>query len=555
MTQEENRRRINEALERQFPGVTEDEQNPTGMYMPDPRNYQPGYDMFAANNYYETHQPMRRRLWAEPTRTTEGTSDETLDGDITRWSEEEEDSYRAAVEDSENVEIIGTGEWAQSLYQDQIEEFSGYPLDDYSGTGWTLEEVENANDRGLTVPLSRQEAWLSGEIGPSNETYVVPTTRNFEDSRIDLFDHGPISRRDKSQEAPYEADIRNVKEWAKRHREEVDITKNEDTQWKERFNKLKDDVANTTVPLLAHGPPNTKTIREQLEHTQMHLEKLQAIWDNRPVTPRTAIKNAAVATSFARQYRSLNEVVNRSGNMRHVAGTHAAALEYDSNAQLNRLDTDALDAEYRPRVGDTDTVYSYYTPIAWRQPSSSSLPQAFSSPEWQTQWQNHLQNYGYDRVVVSAQRHSNVTTRHQRAVRHALNWQGYHSPQELADEMLRTSYMQDRYKQTAGQPVGYEHYFPKHAAYVYIDDPNAARSEAQDIVEKQLAIVAQKQLNNAKIANRRRPRNFLKPYTRGQQRRLEMGGQLRLPLSLNDRGRNAQIMSYPIILGYSGANQ
>jgi hypothetical protein len=548
MTQEENRRRINEALERQFPGVTEDEQNPTGMYMPDPRNYPPGYDIFSGSSYQDTHQPMRRRLWAEPRLTTEGTSDSTLDGDITRWSEEEEDSYRAAVERSESIEIRGTGEWAQSLDQDQIEEFSGYSLDDYSGTGWTSEEVEDAIDRGLTVPLSRQEAWLSGEIGPSAsaEMYVVPNTaagRTFDNSRIDLFDHGSIPRRDRSQEAPYLADKRNVKEWAKRHREEVDVTKNEDTQWKERFNKLKDDVANTIVPLPTHGPPDTRTIREQSERTQMHLEKLQAIWDNKPVTPRTALKNAAVATSFARQYRSLNEVRNRRSNMRHVAGTHAAAREYDSDTQLNRLDTDALDAVNRPRAGDTDTVYSYDTPIAWRQHSSSSL------------WQNHLQNYGYDRIVVPAQRHSNATTRHQRAVRYALDMEGYHSPQALADEMLRASYMQDRYKQTAGQPVGYEHYFPKHDAYVYINDPNAAHIAAHDIVEKQLAIVAQKQLNNAKIANRRRPRNFLKPYTRGQQRRLEMGGQLRLPLSLNDRGRNAQIMSYPISQGYSGANQ
>jgi hypothetical protein len=90
---------------------------------------------------------------------------------------------------------------------------------------------------------------------------------------------------------------------------------------------------------------------------------------------------------------------------------------------------------------------------------------------------------------------------------------------------------------------------------VYINDPNAARNEAKDIVKKQSAIVAQKQLNNAKIANRRRPRNFLKPYTPKQQRRLEMGGQLRLPLSLSDRGVNAQIKHYPISQGYSGANQ
>ena len=254
-TQEENRRRADAEIERSFPGVTEDEQNPTGMYMPDPKYYPRGENIRADSNYSETHQPMRRRLTKNVQGTTDFTSNDfTLGGEVAPWSYKEEMDYLEAARRAANTNIVGTGEWAESLTPDKIEEHSGYAPFEYNQAGWTSDEVENALDRGHEAPLSDQELWVRGELSSrrSASRYEVPTTRDVRegrDDRIQLFRGDMVADVEKSQNAPHEIDLRNVRDWAEKHRKEVSETGIEDTEWKERFAKLKEDVVNTVVPI------------------------------------------------------------------------------------------------------------------------------------------------------------------------------------------------------------------------------------------------------------------------------------------------------------------
>ena len=560
-TQEENRRRADAEIERSFPGVTEDEQNPTGMYMPDPKYYPRGENIRADSNYSETHQPMRRRLTKNVQGTTDFTSNDfTLGGEVAPWSYKEEMDYLEAARRAANTNIVGTGEWAESLTPDKIEEHSGYAPFEYNQAGWTSDEVENALDRGHEAPLSDQELWVRGELSSrrSASRYEVPTTRDVRegrDDRIQLFRGDMVADVEKSQNAPHEIDLRNVRDWAEKHRKEVSETGIEDTEWKERFAKLKEDVVNTVVPI------NPQEVNSESRHilakarvenkTQQHLRNLDLTWNNAVNVisssgPRQQGRHTrrtdgprrrnieGVAQSFVNRDDVIRGAATHRGSMTHF-GDHSAV------GNVGWLDTSRLAPWHQPDISDQNVVYSYDTPIAWRQNDGT--------------------------VVVPTQRHSKTTNRHQAAVTRALLDDGYHSPQQIADNMLRAAYQLDRHKQTAGSPVGFKHYFPEHGAHEFVTSRETAQQVGAAIADAHYETVRQRQRENA-AASARRPRNSRKPFTRRQQLRLEDAGQLRLPFPgempdgnlVWDNGtlrretysdRNRKIMQYPITLGYS----
>lgn len=568
LEQEENRRRVNAEIEKSFPGVTEDEQSPTGMYMPDPKYYARDFAVRADNNYSETHQPMRRRLYKGVQYATDFTSnDPTLGGEVAPWTEAEEEAYLDAATRAANTDIVGTGEWAESLTPDEVEEQSGYAPFEYSQAGWTSDEVETALDRGRVedVPLSDQELWVRGEL-PSRRSashYEVPTTRDVREGRedrIQLFQGNVLPNVEESQNAPHKIDLRNVRDWAEKHRKEVSETGVDDTEWKERFAKLKEDVVNAVVPInpqSVNSPANHSLAKARVEETTLkHLKNLDRAWID-SVTGQDESSNV-VSSSDSRQQgrrtrrtdgprrRNIEGVaqsfVNRDDVIRGAATPRLSMSHYSTLSSIGRLDTRRLAPQHQPDSSDRNIVYSYDTPIAWRQHD--------------------------DTVVVPTQRHSKTTNRHQAAVTRALSDAGYHSPQQIADNMLRAAYQQDRHKQTAGSPVGFKHYFPEHGAHEFVRSRETAQQMGASIADAHYETVRQKQRANA-AASARRPRNSRKPFTRKQQLRLEDAGQLRLPFEgpmpdgnlmwSNSGGsrretygeRNRQIMQYPITLGYS----
>jgi len=558
--QDAHRRSANEEIERVFPGVTEDEQNPTGQYMPDPKYYLRGDVINPMQAVYsDTHEPMRRRLYHSPGETTDGTSnDPTLGGEVAPWTQEEEDSYINAERIAEDTRIAGTGEWAESLSPDEIEEWSGHAPFQYTQAGWTSEEVENALDRGHPIPMSDQGLWVSGEI-PSQRSasfYEVPSTNQSEfgdEGRIQLFGRNVVPNVEQSQDAPYVIDERNVRLWASAHRNEVIETGIENTEFKQRFNKLKEDVKNTIVPVGTYE--REATLRTIAKKTEKHLSNLEHVWAtySKPLSNTTSSSGSrrrtrrtdgprrrnieGVAVSFVTLGDSHRGATTGRGTFTHYPYTSAVGGE-------GRLNVRGLHRDHRPDVQDRNVLYSYSTPIAWRQRNGS--------------------------VIVPTQSYSNTTHRHQNAVHKALTDAGYHSPQHIANEMMMTAYQRDRHKQTAGSPVGFNHYRIDQGAHEFIPDREAATNIARQIADSHYETVKAKQRENA-VASGRRPRNSRKPFTRRQQLRLEDAGQLRLPFAgvmpdanrvwRSERGtyereetyaqRNAKIMKYPITLGYS----
>jgi len=571
LEQEENRRRVNAEIEKSFPGVTEDEQSPAGMYMPDPKYYPRDFAVRAENSYSETHQPMRRRLHKDVHSTTDFTStDPTLGGEVAPWTKAEEEAYLDAATRAANTDIVGTGKWAESLTPDEVEEQSGYAPFEYSQAGRTSDEVETSLDRGRVedVPLSDQELWMRGELQPRRSAayYTVPTTRDVRegrDDRIQLFQGNVLPVVEESQNAPHEIDLRNVKDWAEKHRKEVSETGVDDTEWKERFAKLKEDVVNTVVPInpqSVNSPAHHSLAKTRVEeNTRRHLKNLDRTWIN-SVTRRDESSNVIPPSGSRQQGRRTRRTdgprrrniegvaqsfVNRDDVIRGAATPRDSMSHFGDHSAMGSvgwLDTSRLAPEHQPDSSDRNVVYSYNTPIAWRQHD--------------------------DTIVVPTQRHSKTTNRHRAAVTRALSDSGYHSPQQIADNMLRAAYQQDRHKQTAGSPVGFKHYFPEHGAHEFVRSRETAQQMGASIADAHYETVRQKQRANA-AASARRPRNSRKPFTRRQQLRLEDAGQLRLPfegpmpdgnLTWSNSGdyrretygeRNRQIMQYPITMGYS----
>ena len=525
--QEAHRRRVNENIEKFLPGVTEDEQNVSGMYQPDPKYFaKREYRSVATPSYKETHEPMRRALTQRASRVLEGPDkDPTLGGEVAPWSDEEEEEYSLKERRAENAGIVGTGEWAASLSPEEVEEHSGYSNPE------------------------QQELWRAGNLNPTRAAsfYEVPTTRDIDGgrgARIDLFQGGMIPNIESSQHAPYEIDERNVAEWARKHRQEVAATGIEDTEWKQRFENLKKDVVNTIVPIQPNK--SASQIEDGVEsRTNRHLKNLDSIWTS-PNYLNAKVGTTSSRGSGSRQgsgrrrgSRRVNGPVRR--NLRGVANsfinqnergatTGRGSMSHSPNARhavghnQGWLDTARLRDSHLPEVTDSDSLYSYNTPIAWKRNDGT--------------------------IIVPTERHSKTTSSHQSALRHELHDSGYHSPQELANTMLLNAYRLDRHKQTAGRPVAFKNYLPEHSAHEYTKSEEGAYEAANQIADEHYEKVRYQQRINAEIAGRR-PRNSRKPFTRAQQRRLEDAGQLRLPMSLNDEAANRLIMNYPITLGYS----
>jgi len=549
--QDENRRRANEEIERVFPGVTEDEQNPTGMYMPDPKYFAPHEPIEVQSNYSDTHQPMRRRLHQDVAQATDATTnDPTLGGEVPRWTEQEETEYetrRRNARQISNLGLQGTGEWARSLSPEERAYWSGY---------------DNEVD---------QEAWVRGDIRPpyDEQIYNVPTTFQvigLRPERTNLFQGGTVPNIEAGQSAPYDIDERNVKEWAQNHSREVSKTGIENTEWKQRFDDLKNDIENTIVPInpaLRIGHERDYAIRQIGNRKANHLNILNRTWNqhslasledtNDDSSSRTRRRTGrqgqrprrsnieGVARSFVIESNDTRGATTGRGNFTHYGDASAVG-------SYGRLDDTRLSLRQIPDSNDRNVVYSYSTPIAWRNQNGT--------------------------VIVPTQKYSNTTARHQRAIHNALTDNGYHSPQQIANNMMMAAYQRDRHKQTAGSPVGFKHYLIDHGADEYIANREVATNAAREIADTHYETVRAKQRGNA-VASGRRPRNSRKPFTRKQQLRLEDAGQLRLPfegimpdadrvwryddasgLGTYEREetyaqRNAKIMQYPITLGYS----
>jgi hypothetical protein len=195
------------------------------------------------------------------------------------------------------------------------------------------------------------------------------------------------------------------------------------------------------------------------------------------------------------------------------------------------LNVNNLPAKYLPRDNDQHVLYYKGTPIAWRQQDGE--------------------------IVVPVIKGNPTASRHQQTLHDLLGGRGIKSPQKTAVGWLVDEYKRDRHQQTAGQLVGLKHYIPEFDAYRYgerhhfVADGTDLSLLSEKIVRDQLKnVVEPMKLRNAQRAANSRPRNNRQSMM--QQQRLEMGGQLRLPLEQQDKKMNKRIMQYPISRGYSG---
>lgn len=182
--------------------------------------------------------------------------------------------------------------------------------------------------------------------------------------------------------------------------------------------------------------------------------------------PRSDMRTAADRMIAGQQARA-----GRSGEtMRGIA---------NGFIHTGRLDTTNL-TTHQERGMDADfTVYSYNTPIAWRQPQQDIE----GSPVGWT---------------VPTQRHSNSTNRHQSAVRRALSRANFVSPEAMAEQKLLRLH--------AGQTdtrLGRSFFEPRHATHSFIQDPDLAEQLSERIVSRHLERVVNPE-RDRRIQNRSR---------------------------------------------------
>lgn len=511
--QDEHRRRVNADIEKFLPGVTEDEQTASGAYEPDVANYKKGKPIF---HDYVKNEPLRRRMhrtfsMIEPPVTR------LSDAGIPDWTDEDEREFRQKENNRQmSPTKVGTGEWADSLSPEQIEDVSGYSEKDL------------------------QFLWQSGNLEGLN--LEVPIEHNVDDSRdarIHPFNsHGQTDNAGNIT-APHEIDIINIRKWGKEHKKEKELTGSDDTEWKQRYEQLLGDIDNTVIPIPSDSSFTVERAELLINNHKKRVKDEWSFWSN-PIKP---IQNDSheISTTYSRGSgrrrgsRRTDGPVRR--DMRGVAGSFINQNERGASTARDTmshgiggvvhtgwLDRSRLNESHQPSTSDTSTLFSYSTPIAWKQRDGT--------------------------IIVPTQRHSSTTNRHQSALRRALNDSGYHSPENIADDMLAAAYRNDRHRQTAGVPVPFKHYFPQHGAHEYMASEEAAREKGRQIADEHYETVLHRQRVNAEIAGRR-PINSRKPFTRTQQKRLEDAGQLRLPFTENDERRNEHIMQNPISLGYS----
>lgn len=488
--QDARRRKINEESERQFPGVTEDEQTVTGMYEPHIRNFPLDLEVERPEKYRATHEPMRRRLRYNTGTTLEGDNlDPTLGGEVPIWSDEEEREFRIKETAAENALAMGTGEWAMSLTPDQVEEISGYKPYDYSLIGMTDQEVEAAEDRG-EEPVSNQGYWFRGE---THNLYEVPVEHNVDDSRgsrIHPFNAHGENDGINNVTAPHAIDIENVKKWAGDHLKEKQLTNDDNTEGARRYNQLLEDVNNTVAPI--YKDLDNYRINNTI---QRHKQALQRIWNTHVNPPQVSLERPP-STRPRRRNVVTDESTQRARGRRNVVNAREVARRFvlsdtgvtprrnlrseeaTGYVPLGRL----TEAEQRilNENQNTHVLYSYNTPIAWRRHTGE--------------------------IVMPHRTFSKTTARQQRELRTALGQHSYESPEEIADRRLRQEYLNQ-----TGRRVGYRHYqVPRIVNRYYPTDTPEVRQQnaldADEYVTNRLAEINRMREQRAARSQQRRGR-------------------------------------------------
>lgn len=202
--------------------------------------------------------------------------------------------------------------------------------------------------------------------------------------------------------------------------------------------------------------------------------------------PRSDMRTAAERMVAGQQARA-----GRGGEtMRGVA---------NGFTDTGRLDRTNLTSHQERGIDADFTVYSYNTPIAWRQPQQD----VEGSPVGWT---------------VPTQRHSVSTNRHQAAVRGALRRANFVSPEALAEQKLLRLHAGQ-----AGTRLGRSFFDPGHATHSFIQDPQLAEQLSDQIVSRHLERVVNPERD-------RRIQNRSRRSTANRRQSQEQAGQGTLPL-------------------------
>lgn len=471
--QARHRERVNQEIEKFLPGVTEDEQSPAGIYTPDPKYHRPNsvYPYRITPEYFE---PVARVYARDPASVVTGGSGHE---EIPQWTTEDENEWKNKLEIMKHGQIVrGTGEWAKSLSPEEV-------------TYWS----------GRSHPEAHKD-WVSGRLSTTHEASNLESSYgNFGEergSRVQLFEGNVLPHLSESINAPLDIDKRNVRQWAANHLKEVKETGIQDTEWKQRFERLKQDVDETVFPVTDNQGAAIAKGNNTLKH---HKNILNDIWNIHSVEQPTYPTQSNTRTQsrgrrgLGRQVVTRPEVANRfaEGQTGRTSGRNFR-VEEGGGGYTGRLDTGISEP---PSETDTHTVYSYATPIAWRRQSGE--------------------------VVMPTQRFSSTTNRHQSELRRALENQGYHSPQRIANQMLYTAYRQDARRASAGRAIGRRHYETGHDAEVYYPDAERAHEEARSIADTHYERINAMRQQRAASATARR--------SGSRTQRREQAGQLRLP--------------------------
>ena len=206
----------------------------------------------------------------------------------------------------------------------------------------------------------------------------------------------------------------------------------------------------------------------------------------RGASPRSDMRTAADRMIAGQQARA-----GRSGEtMRGIA---------NGFIHTGRLDTTNLTTHQGRGINADFTVYSYNTPIAWRQPQHDIED---SPVGW----------------TVPTQRHSNSTNRHQSAVRRALSRANFVSPEAMAEQKLL-----ELHAGQTGTRLGRSFFEPRHAAHSFIQNRDLAEQLSEQIVSRHLEQVVNPERD-------RRIRNRSRRSTTNRRQSQEQAGQGTLPL-------------------------
>lgn len=377
--EQQRRNRSQQALERIFPGLTEDEQTVSGMYEPSPKNYPKGFHIDYPS--------------------------------IRTW-----DAY------------------------------GNNPLDDWSTSHSARGEGQDEGN------LTYQTIDLNPELNtPTRNNRIYPFEEHLTGPNSTWVGGGVYSR-----------DRENAINWTKQHREEFARTGNADTEGKRRLDQLLSDVVNYNPPLAtkeSHITANDrnldfiKTLYERTDDTNIDLDrslKTGKIYEPpEPHTPTT--RSANTRTTNRANRASAGPVTNRNeAALRMVRGEPARSGGRAYGVHNFR-------GEETSQLGDNYTVYSYHTPIGWRQHDNNN-------------W------------VVSTKNYSPSTNRHQSALRNALAQTNHRSPEAEASSELMSLY----YKQGSRRRLPKRLFDPQFTNHTFTTDHAAAEAESRRIVNEHL---------------------------------------------------------------------